>query len=356
MLSKPSAKRQADEKTAAEAAAKEKAEREAAAKVEDERKRAQAEVELLNSEGAARRKIEEATAEKQRLAMLAAEGEKKRAEAEAAKTPKPGDTFRDCPDVCPEMVVVPAGEFMMGSPSSEVRWSGYDGREEPQHKVTIAKPFAVGKFEVTREQFEAFVKSTGFAVANECYTFIGSEWKKGLGSFRKPGFDQTGSHPAVCVSWDDAKAFLAWLSKTTAKSYRLLSEAEWEYAARGGTTTPFSTGATISTEQANYNGNGNGKKGEYRKKTVEVGSFVANAFGLRDMHGNAAEWVEDSWHPNYQGAPNDGSVWPGGDLSFRVLRGGSWYSLPGLIRSASRSRNPLVNSGNTSGFRVARTL
>jgi formylglycine-generating enzyme required for sulfatase activity len=169
-----------------------------------------------------------------------------------------------------------------------------------------------------------------------------------------------GRRPVINVSWNDAKEYVAWLSKTTGKSYRMLSEAEWEYAARAGTTTPFSTGETISTEQANYDGNytyAGGSKGTDRRKMVPVGSFKPNAFGLHDMHGNVWEWVEDPWHDSYKGAPTDGSAWAkDGDRSRRILRGGSWGLDPRLIRSALRGRLDSVLRGNYLGFRVARSL
>jgi formylglycine-generating enzyme required for sulfatase activity len=174
-----------------------------------------------------------------------------------------------------------------------------------------------------------------------------------------PSFKQGENQPVVCINRDDAKAYVAWLSKKTGKTYRLLSEAEWEYAARAGTTTPFSTGRTITTDQANFNGNctynGSGK-GQYRQKTVSVGSFPANAFGLHDMHGNVYEWVEDCWKDNYRGAPSNGSAWTTGNCSRHVLRGGSWNFRQRNLRSANRSRFLSVNRYDLSGLRVARTL
>jgi formylglycine-generating enzyme required for sulfatase activity len=168
-----------------------------------------------------------------------------------------------------------------------------------------------------------------------------------------------GNEPVDCVNWDDAKAYVAWLSKKTGKTYRLLSEAEWEYAARAGTTTPFSTGPTITTDQANFNGNftyTGSRKGQFRANFVSVGSFPANGFGLHDMHGNVEEWVEDCYHYGYNGAPSDGSAWTsGGNCAKRILRGGSWYFFPMHLRSAIR--NPEIPVGRISnGLRVARTL
>ena len=248
-----------------------------------------------------------------------------------------GRTFRDCPE-CPEMVVVPAGSFIMGSPHDEL---GRTKDEGPLHRVTISRPFDVGKYEVTFAEWEACVKAGG------CRHRPGNEgWGRGR-------------RPAINVSWDDVKAYVKWLSEKTGKRYRLLSEAELEYAARAGTTTPFHFGRAISTSQANYNGNytyGGGAKSVYRRKTVPVGSFPANGFGLHDAHGNVWEWVEDCWNGNYRGAPSDGSPWTSGDCSRRVLRGGSWKYKPGNLRSTNRSRSWPGNRVNFDGFRVARTL
>jgi formylglycine-generating enzyme required for sulfatase activity len=164
----------------------------------------------------------------------------------------------------------------------------------------------------------------------------------------------------INVSWDDiTKQFLPWLSRKSGKPYRLLTEAEWEYAARAGTATPFSTGQTITTDQANFDGNytyGGSSKGQYRQKTVEVGSFKPNAFGLHDVHGNVWEWVEDCWHDNYQGAPTDGSAWTIGECSRRAVRGGSWGDYPGTLRSALRDGYTPADRGSYGGFRLARTL
>ena len=247
-----------------------------------------------------------------------------------ADTYRVGDTFRDCA-TCPEMVVVPSGSFMMGSLTDE---RNRDSDEGPQHRVTISKPFAVGKYEVTRRQFAAFVAVTRYNA--------GSYW-------RNPGFTQTDTHPVTFVSWNDAKAYINWLSKETGQHYRLLSEAEWEYAARAGTTTAYHFGAKISPSQANYDKINNG--------TVEVGSYPANAFGLHDMHGNVSEWTEDCWHDDYTGAPSDGSAWTiNCSLDRRVLCGGSWYDSPCNIRSASCDCFNARDRLSIGGFRIARTL
>ena len=281
--------------------------------------------------------------------------ERERREREAALAP--GRVFRDC-DACPEMVVVPAGSFMMGSSSHE---EGRYDVEGPVHRVTIPAPFAVGRYEVTRGEFARFVEAAGHSTGNSCWTFEDDGWKDRSGlNWRNPGYRQDNREPVVCVNWEDARAYVNWLSRETGKPYRLLSEAEWEYSARAGTTGPFHFGATISTDQANYNGNaiyGSGREGVYRKKTVPVGSFRANGFGLHAVHGNVWEWVEDCGHASYRGAPSDGSVWvTGGDCGYRMLRGGSWDSVPGDLRSASRYGDTAGSRSYFSGFRVTRTL
>jgi formylglycine-generating enzyme required for sulfatase activity len=251
---------------------------------------------------------------------------------------KAKDAFKEC-DECPEMTVVPAGEFMMGSPAGE---EGRYDNEGQQRKVVIAKAFAVGKFEVTFAEWDACVAAGGCKHKPE---------DQGWGR---------GKRPVINVSWDDiTKEYLPWLSRKTGKSYRLLSEAEWEYAARAGTTTPFSTGRTITPEQANFNGDstyGGSAKGVYRQKTVEVGTFPANTFGLHDMHGNVWEWVADCYKDSYAGAPADGSAVTSGDCGSRVLRGGCWDYIPRNLRSADRDRDPSGSRNSIYGFRVARTL
>lgn len=272
-------------------------------------------------------------------------------------------------DAGPEMVVVPAGSFMMGSPKGEDgRWSKgqlekYDwmGAEE-QHSITLPEPFAVGRHAITRGQFAAFVAATGRKTDGGAWVWKDDKAEQDpKASWRNPGFAQDDSHPVVCMNWDDARTYADWLSDHTGKPYRLLSEAEWEYAARAGTTTPFWFGGSVTTDQANYDGTyvygPSGVKGDYRKATMPVGSFAPNPWGLFQVHGNVWEWCEDVWHKTYDGAPVDGSAWrQGGDQSLRAVRGGSWGNLPRILRSASRRRSYAFDRYGNVGFRVGRTL
>jgi formylglycine-generating enzyme required for sulfatase activity len=266
-------------------------------------------------------------------------------------------------DAGPEMVVVPAGSFLMGSPENEPEREGLKkGTESPQHDVTIARPFAVGRHAITRGQFAAFTDSTGYKTDDRAYVWTGSEFKNDpKASWRNPGFAQDDSHPVVCVSWDDAKAYAVWLTQQAGQSYRLLTEAEWEYTARAGTTTPFWWGTAITPAQANYDGTcvyaGGGSYGEYRRQTVPVDSFKANALGLYNVHGNVGEWCEDIWHDTYAGAPTDGSAWLQSEgQSDRVIRGGSWFIDPQKLRSAYRSSSYSGFRSNIRGFRLARMI
>ena len=240
---------------------------------------------------------------------------------------------------CPEMVEVPGGSFLMGSPESE---KGRESREGPTHQVTIKQPFKVGVYEVTFGEWDACVSGGG------CNGYRPDD--KGWGRGRRP---------VINISWNDAQNYVRWLSEQTGEAYRLLSEAEWEYVARAGTTTPFHFGETISTDQANYNGNfayGSGRKGENRGKTLPVGSFPANAFGLHDVHGNVSEWTQDCWHDDYTDAPTDGSAWESGECEKRVRRSSSWDYDPKYIRSAYRTSNAPTDQDSKFGFRVAMTL
>ena len=281
---------------------------------------------------------------------------------------KPKDVFKEC-DSCPEMVVVPEGSFIMGSRAGE---KGRSDNEGPQHAVKVARPFAVGKSHVTVDQFTAFIAETGYDAGAKCYVFEGAskmEEKPGR-SWRNPGYAQTGAHPAVCLSWSDAKAYVAWLSRKTGKSYRLLTEAEWEYAARAGSTTRYSFGDD-EKELCRY---GNGADQTAKSTIPEAknwtiapcsdgyaytapsGSFLPNAFVLHDMHGNAYQWLEDCWNANYTGAPRDGSARTSNDCNVRVVRGGAWWVPPSGLRSARRDWTRADNRHAYVGFRLGRTL
>ena len=253
---------------------------------------------------------------------------------ELASAPAPGETFRDCPN-CPEMVVIPAGQFLMGDMDG-----GGQPRERPVHEVRIAKPFAMGRYEVTFAEYDRYARATGKTKPDDA------------GGGR-------GNRPVINVSWGDIKDYVLWLSKETGQRYRLPSEAEWEYAARAGSgEMPYFWGWSPSGRHANAAEN-HGWPSDGYEYTVPVGSFQPNQFGLYDMSGNVWEWVEDCWHSNYQGAPVDGSAWTwdsGGDCSKRVLRGGSFLNAPAWVRSAARGRDGAANRNSYLGFRLARTL
>jgi len=245
--------------------------------------------------------------------------------ADSGQSRLPGETFRDCAD-CVELVVVPAGDFLMGT---KAKWA-----EEPVHRVDIKKGFAIGRREVTFAQWDKCVAAGGCK-----YSPPNPAWGRG-------------DYPVTNVSWDDAKEFIAWLARTTGKPYRLPTEAEWEYAARGGSTTPFWWGKEAETGRAQCADCGVSETG----RPAVVGSFRPNAFGLYDTSGNAAEWVEDCWNPTYRGAPNDGSAWMSGDCSLRVLRGGSFADKAARVGSASRFRYDEGVRYYANGFRVARDV
>ncbi len=230
--------------------------------------------------------------------------------------------FRDC-EQCPLMARLPSGSFMMGAPKYA------DHIEGPVHRVDVAG-FAAGVREVTFAEWEACVAAGGC----NGYRSKDDGWGRG-------------KRPVIYVSWEDAQAYADWLSRETGQRYRLLSESEWEYAARAGTTTPYHTGAeTPSKVDAHYGD----------RQTLEVGTLAANPWGLHDVHGNVWEWVQDCWHENYDGAPNDGSAREGDACGERVLRGGSWNSRVWSLRSSYRMRRAVADRSNLIGFRVARAL
>jgi len=256
--------------------------------------------------------------------------------AEREQALKPGDEFSECA-TCPNMVVVQAGDFIMGSPADKF---GVHSNEVPQHKVTIRQRFAVGKFELTLNEWNACAAYGECPLNNSSLNLL---------SLLQVGM------PAGWVSWSDAQRYVAWIVKVTGKPYRLLTEAEWEYAARAGTTTAYSWGDDLGNGNANCRGCGATRVGV---QAVRVGSFTANAFRLHDMHGNVNEWVEDCWHNSYEGdPPTDGSAWTAeGDCDFRVVRGGSWSEDPSGLRSAARGAYTKENKPSNTGFRVARML
>ena len=228
----------------------------------------------------------------------------------------PGSSFAEC-SFCPTMVIIPAGSFTMGSPEGV----GND-TARPQREVTIGSSFAVGKFEITFDQWDTCVTYGGCSERAS-----DSDWGRG-------------NRPVSSVNWNDAKEFVDWLSKLTGKPYRLLTEAEWEYAARAGSQAHWSIGDDASKlgEHAWFRFNSD-------FKTQPVGRRRSNAFGLHDMHGNASEWTEDCWNNSYKGAPVDGSAWTTGDCGRRVVRGGSWLSVPGGLRSADRGSDTPTSGG-----------
>ncbi|PTN11889.1 SUMF1/EgtB/PvdO family nonheme iron enzyme [Nitrosomonas aestuarii] len=240
--------------------------------------------------------------------------------------PAPGQIFRDklkTGGEGPLMVAIPAGRFLMGSPEDE---SDRYENEGPQHDVQIAQPFAMGVYAVTFDDYDQFCRETGRKKPDD----------KGWGRENRP---------VINVSWQDAQDYCIWLCEQTARSYRLPSEAEWEYACRAGTQTRYCTGESIASEQANFNRNVG--------KTTPVGAYPPNPFGLCDMHGNVWEWCQDIWHDNYQGAPVDGSSWETGNSALRVLRGGSWINYGRSCRSAIRLHFDPSYRHDT-GFRLAR--
>ena len=288
--------------------------------------------------------------------------------------------FRDCSD-CPQMVPLPPGTFVMGVPPGEEEREnvppGLRGSSVPQHQVAISNGIALGRYDVTRAEFAAFVRETNYQTGVQCWIFAldssDNRWKfqeKSGFDWRSPGFTQTDRDPVVCVSWNDAKAYASWLSRRTGKTYRLPTEAEWEYAARAGSPSVRFWGdeRTQACRYANVAdlamaGTFNSQRDPERffmcsdgfTYTAPVGSFEANAFGLYDMLGNVWQWTEDCWNQGYRGAPADGSAWTTGDCGHRVGRGGAWFSLPWFVRVGSRDRVEAGFRATSNGFRVART-
>jgi formylglycine-generating enzyme required for sulfatase activity len=255
---------------------------------------------------------------------------------------KPKDSFKDC-EQCPEMIVIPAGSFIMGSEQGE---PGHYDNEVPKRTVSFVNQFAVGKFAVTFDEWDACKADGGC----NGYSPPDNSWGRGR-------------QPVIFVSWIEAKSYVAWLSRKTGKTYRLLSESEREYVARAGTKTTFWWGDQVSPSLANYDGNysfNNAPKGEFRGRPLPVDSFVANPWGLYQVHGNVLEWLEDcaddvTWK-NYANAPSDGSPQKASDCKARMLRGGAWDDLPRSLRSATRANASQGQKNYAYGFRVARDL
>jgi formylglycine-generating enzyme required for sulfatase activity len=288
----------------------------------------------------------------------------------ATKASKPDKPFRDCVG-CPRMVVIHGGSFVMGSPDVNAPSSetGRGEDESPQHKVKIAS-FVLGQTEVTRGQFAKFVKQTKYRAGEKCWTLSEGTFEERDGlNWRAPGFAQKDTHPVTCISWNDAAAYVKWLSRITKKNYRLPTESEWEFAARGGTTTARFWGE--KAEEACAFANGADKTAQKVIVgasswtvhdcedgfvfTAPVASFKTNDVGLHDMLGNVWEWTVESYHPNYINAPTDGSIWQG-DAEKIALRGGSWNNGPRDLRAAVRNPNKPDLRFNIFGFRVARDI
>lgn len=284
----------------------------------------------------------------------------------------PADAARDCA-YCPEMVAIPAGRFVMGAaPSEEERTSlpeEFRNRSQPQRSVSV-KRFAAGRFEVTRGEYRVFAQATGRS-GEGCFVWGRADFETDPAkSWRNPGFAQDDAHPVTCVSWEDATAYVTWLSQHTGRKYRLLTEAEWEYAARAGTATTrywgedagatcnYANGADRSTA-ARVPGAADWYLADCDDRhayTAPVGSFRPNAFGLHDMLGNVEEWTQDCWGANFSGAPTDGSAVAAGDCSLRAVRGGSWIDSPIGVPAAYRVGSHVTIRVSRRGFRVAADL
>ncbi|HEY7243582.1 MAG TPA: SUMF1/EgtB/PvdO family nonheme iron enzyme [Xanthobacteraceae bacterium] len=281
--------------------------------------------------------------------------------------PQSRPTFKDCEE-CPDMVALPAGEFMMGSPEGE---RGREDVEGLPRRVVISKRFGIGRFEVTVDQFSAFVSETGTVAGDHCKEIVAFDrtsliWGPPERTFREPGFDVTGSQPVVCVSWHEARAYAAWLRRRTGKPYRLPTESEWEYAARAGTRSSYSFGddETALCAYARFADLGSrfGWRDACRSDTgtygpLPVGSLKPNPWGIFDMHGNVWEWVEDCWTPNASEIPTDGSAFAHpGNCEMGAVRGGSWAAASRRVRSAMRAPVPITTHNYNIGFRVVLSL
>jgi formylglycine-generating enzyme required for sulfatase activity len=273
----------------------------------------------------------------------------------------PGTTIRDCP-TCPGLTVLPTGRFEQGSARAE-NGSAF---EKPPHWVMIAHPIALSTNTVTVDEFREFAAATGRDMQG-CDTYDG-EWRhRAENNWENPGFVQTGSHPVTCASWNDAKAYAAWLSAKTGQRYRLPSASEWEYAARAGgaAAQPWGTDGSGACANANVADQSAGHRypgwavfacNDGFVQTSPVGSFKANSFGLNDMLGNVFQWTEDCWNADYKGAPVDGAARLDGDCAERELRGGSWFSTPEFVRANYRNHFGVDYRTSSVGIRLARDL
>lgn len=294
----------------------------------------------------------------------------------------PGRPFRDCPD-CPQMLRMPAGTFMMGAELGESKRLGLPDywaiREQPRHEVTVRRPFAMSRYEITRGEFAAFARETGYGPASGCWHFVGSEWLLDESrSWREAGIDQTDGHPVTCVNWHDAQAYVAWLARRTGQRYRLPSEAEWEYAARAGTSTSYWFGEDVA-EICRYVNLGDldtrdrfgWDKTKIKYEALEdwkgqpcrdgfaamapVVATAANPFGVHGLLGNANEWVADCWNDTHAGAPTGGEArLLGADCGLRVMKGQGWTAIAASVRPAFRLKMNATDRRFTFGFRVVR--
>jgi formylglycine-generating enzyme len=279
-------------------------------------------------------------------------------------------TYRDCA-VCPEMVVIPAGQFVMGTAADEEDRENlaatFRHRSQPPRRVTM-QSFSAAKFELTRREYRAFAEATGHR-GNGCFAWNGADFELDPHKdWRNPGYAQDDSHPVACTSWEDAQAYTRWLSRVTGKRYRLLSEAEWEYAARAGTTTTRYWGDDVNRQCDYANGAdaaatallpaarrwGSAACNDRHAYTAPAGSYRANAFGLHDMLGNVGEWTQDCWNADYRGAPAGQQAWTTGECALRAVRGGAWDDAPTGSRAAYRVGSPVTIRLYSRGFRVAR--
>lgn len=315
------------------------------------------------------------------MAMAAPASAKKAVVVTAANAQPPAPKeFRDCADAgCPQMVRLSGGTFQMGEASGDAGADvkkpvyafsgGGEGDNKPAHSVTLGA-FAIGKYEVTRGEYAAFTRDSGRAVGGDCWALnsAGSFEKQAPVTWQSPGFSQSERDPVACVSWEDAKAYVAWLSQKTGQRYRLPSESEWEYAARGGSTSKFWWGDSDSDICAYANARDQTVKQKYtgwtdvsscndgHLYTAPVGSYRPNGFGLFDMAGNVWEWTEDCYAATYNLQPRDGAAYISDACPLRVFRGGAWDNIAGGLPSAYRRRISTTGRFGGGGFRVARSL